>query len=429
MDSKNVKIGVIGLGYVGLPLAIEFSHHYKTVGYDKNKSRIEQLENDNDVTMEVDKKTLSESRLILSNKPSSISKCNVYIITVPTPINKNKSPNLSPLKSASKLIGKYLKRNDIVIYESTVYPGATEEFCVPILEKYSKLKYKYDFHCGYSPERINPGDKKHTLKKIIKIVSGSSVEILDFIEELYKKIITAGVHRVSSISVAEAAKVIENTQRDVNIALMNELSIIFKKLNLDTSEVIKAACTKWNFLEFYPGLVGGHCIGVDPYYMTYKAIEVGHYPEVILAGRRINDNMGGFIVENLILHLSKRNININQANIAILGITFKENCPDLRNSKVFDIIDNLKSHKSNLFISDYWANPKEAKKDHRIDLVNFELLKNMDAVIVAVGHEQYKEISVNNYEKILNKDGVLFDVKSLYDKITFNNSNIYHWRL
>ena len=429
MINKNIKIGIIGLGYVGLPLGIEFSKFFKTIGFDKNNNRIKELKKGLDRTKEIEKNILAKSKLIYSDKSNDISGCNVYIVTVPTPIDKFNNPNLSSLKSASELIGIYIKKDDVVIYESTVYPGATEEYCIPIIEEFSGLKYNRDFFCGYSPERINPGDKKHTLKKITKITSGSNKKIADFVDDLYKTIISAGTYKAPSIPIAEAAKVIENTQRDVNIALMNELSMIFDKLNLDTLEVLKAAGTKWNFLPFRPGLVGGHCIGVDPYYLTHKAIEVGYSPEIILAGRRINDNMGKFIIEKLILSLAKNGKSIKNVKIGIFGLTFKENCPDLRNSKVLKIINNLKSYNSNFVVTDSWADENEAKLLYNIDLVKFNSIKNIDVAILAVSHEEYRLISIKDWEKIISKNGFLLDIKSLYSIGSFKKSNINHWRL
>ena len=345
IKDSEISIAIIGLGYVGLPLAVEFAKRYPVVGYDLNNERIDELKKGYDRTGEVESKDLDGTEnLVLSSKPSSIKDANIYIVTVPTPVDKNNTPNLKPLENASELIGSVLSLGNNVIYESTVYPGATEEVCVPILEKKSKLKYNKDFFCGYSPERINPGDKKHTLVNIKKITSGSNAKVSKFVEGLYLKIIKVGVFPASSIAVAEAAKVIENTQRDVNIALINELALIFNKLNIDTTEVLEAAGTKWNFLPFKPGLVGGHCIGVDPYYLTHKAVEIGYKPEIIIAGRRINDSMGKFVAEQTILCLTKNKINPSKAKIAILGLTFKENCPDLRNTKVIDIKDNLEKY-------------------------------------------------------------------------------------
>ena len=423
------KICIIGLGYVGLPLAIEFSKKYLTIGYDKDGDRISQLKDGHDKTLEVSNDTLKNSKLIYTNNSDSMDDCNIYIITVPTPVDKFNNPNMLPLESASEIVGKVLNKDDIVIYESTVYPGATEDFCVPILEKTSGLIFNKDFYCGYSPERINPGDDKHTLKTIMKVTSGSNRKALKIIDKLYKSIIDAGTHMVSSIAVAEAAKIIENIQRDVNIALINELSMIFNKLDLDTNEVLKAAGTKWNFLPFQPGLVGGHCIGVDPYYLTHKALEIGYNPEIILAGRRINDSMGKFIAQSTISEMNKVGINYDDAKIAILGLTFKENCPDLRNTKILSIISNLNKNKNDIYVTDPYADKNQSKKYYNIDLEKFEDIKNIDVIILAVAHDEYKLIKREQWEKIFNSKGVLIDVKSLYSKTFFENSKISHWRL
>ena len=378
IKEDKISIAVIGLGYVGLPLAVEFSKKFPVVGFDLNTDRINELKRGKDRTREIDYSELNKNNnLILSYSHSCLKDSNVYIVTVPTPVDKNKTPNLAPLESASKTIGKYLNKGNIVIYESTVYPGATEEICVPILEEVSSLVYNKDFYCGYSPERINPGDKKNTLVNIKKVTSGSTKETASFVKELYETIIKAGVFTASSIKVAEAAKVIENTQRDVNIALINELALIFNKLNIDTNEVLEAAGTKWNFLPFKPGLVGGHCIGVDPYYLTHKAVEIGYKPQIILAGRRINDSMGKFVGEQTILRLIKNNINPSKAKIAILGLTFKENCPDLRNTKVVDIKENLEKYNCKVLVSDEFADNKESISELNIKLVGLEQIKKM----------------------------------------------------
>jgi UDP-N-acetyl-D-glucosamine/UDP-N-acetyl-D-galactosamine dehydrogenase len=430
IKKSEISIAVIGLGYVGLPLAIEFAKKYPVVGYDLNNKRISELKKRYDRTGEVDSKGLDDSKkLILSSKPSSIKDANVYIVTVPTPVDKNKTPNLDPLESASKTIGKYLNKGDVVIYESTVFPGATEEICVPILEEESNLEYNKDFYCGYSPERINPGDKIHTLVNIKKITSGSTKATEIFVKNLYKTIIKAGVFAASSIAVAEAAKVIENTQRDVNIALINELALIFNKMNISTSEVLEAAGTKWNFLPFKPGLVGGHCIGVDPYYLTHKALEVGYKPEIILAGRKINDSMGNFIAEQTILELIKKSIDPINAKVGVLGLTFKENCPDLRNSKVYTIIQNLKKYKCQITLNDGWADIQEVHDVFDFELLDLNQMKNMDAIIVAVSHKEYFEISMPDWRKMLVANGVIIDVKSIYNQNLFSNTNFTHWKL
>ena len=429
-NKKSPLISVIGLGYVGLPLALEFSKKYKVVGFDLDKSRIKELKNGNDRTSEISKETLLDLKdLILSYDIQDVEKSDIYIITVPTPVDKNNSPDLKPIKSASLSISPFINKGNIIIYESTVFPGCTEEVCVPILEKKSKLKYNKDFFCGYSPERINPGDKINTLKKIVKITSGSNPEVADYIDHLYKTIITAGTYKAPSIAIAEAAKVIENTQRDVNIALVNELSIIFDKLNLDTIEVLKAAETKWNFMPFRPGLVGGHCIGVDPYYLTFKATEMGHYPEVILSGRKINDGMGNFIADKVIFELAKKNINPNGAKVAILGLTFKENCPDLRNTKVVSIINRLKSFECEIIVSDEHANLAEAKKEYNLEIEELDKIENKDVLIIAVGHNEYKGLNKNRLLEMLNGNGILIDVKSVFDKQLFNNTKITYWKL
>ena len=369
------------------------------------------------------------NNLTFCTENSYLEEANVYIITVPTPVDKNKTPNLGHLENASETIGNYLKKGDVVIYESTVYPGATEEVCVPILEKSSSLVYNKDFFCGYSPERINPGDKKNLLTNINKITSGSNPKTGKFVKVLYESIINAEVFPASSIKVAEAAKVIENTQRDVNIALINELALIFNKLNISTNEVLEAAGTKWNFLPFKPGLVGGHCIGVDPYYLTHKSLEVGYKPEIILAGRRINDSMGKFVAEQTVLNLIKNNINPSQSKIAILGLTFKENCPDLRNTKVVDVVDNLKNFNCKIFISDYFANKEEAENLFDTKLFDISELEKMDSVIIAVPHEKYIELKLEDFEKLLTENGTLMDVKSIFSPEIFNNTQNSYWSL
>jgi UDP-N-acetyl-D-galactosamine dehydrogenase len=429
IPNRDTSIAVIGLGYVGLPLAIEFSKKYPTVGFDLNEERIKQLKEDIDKTLEVDEKELNKTNITYTTEVKDIVDCNTYIITVPTPVDKYNNPDMEPLASASTTVGKILKTDDLVIYESTVYPGATEEFCVPILEKESGLKYNVDFFCGYSPERINPGDKEHSLKTITKVTSGSNEETAEFVDMLYKSIISAGTYKASSIAVAEAAKVIENIQRDVNIALINELSMIFNKLGLDTNEALEAAGTKWNFLPFFPGLVGGHCIGVDPYYLTHKAQEIGYHPEMILAGRRINETMGKYVADNTIVEMTKLGINPVGAKIAILGITFKENCPDLRNTKVPDIIDHLKSYGCKITVSDPFADMNEAKKHLNIDLLDLDQIARSDVVILTVAHDDYKEFNKEQWQNMFNSNGVFIDVKSIYPKDFFTGENILHWRL
>lgn len=408
----ETKIGIIGLGYVGLPLAVEFGKHFDTVGLDINAQRIAELKDGLDRSLEVDAEELaSVKRLSYTANPADLLSCNVYIVTVPTPIDEHKRPDLTPLERASDTVGKLLSKGDIVIYESTVYPGATEEVCVPILEARSGLSFNRDFYCGYSPERINPGDKEHRVTTIKKVTSGSTSEVADFVDELYRKIITAGTHKASSIKVAEAAKVIENTQRDVNIALINELAILFNKLGLNTLEVLEAAGSKWNFLPFRPGLVGGHCIGVDPYYLTHKAQEIGHHPEIILAGRRINDGMGQYVASRLVKLMTRRRLQVCQSNILILGLTFKENCPDIRNTRVTDIIKELESYNARVDVYDPWANPEEVKEEYGIDLVRELPAGKYDAVVIAVAHREFKAMGVQAIRALAKPDGVLFDVK------------------
>ncbi len=429
-DKTKIKIGVIGLGYVGLPLSVAFSKQYSVIGFDLSKKRIAEISKGYDRTGELTASELSnDGSIIYSCQESSLSEVNVFIVTVPTPVDSKNTPDLSPIKLASELVGKYLKEDDIVIYESTVFPGCTEEECVPILEKFSGITFNQDFFCGYSPERINPGDRVHTLLSIKKIVSGSNQETLEFIDKLYSSIIPAGTYRASSLSVAEAAKVIENTQRDVNIALINELSIIFNKLNIDTREVLNAAETKWNFIPFQPGLVGGHCIGVDPYYLTHKALEVGYHPEIILAGRRINDNMANFIVENTIKQLARKNISSVNAKVLVLGLTFKENCPDLRNTKVKFLVSQLQKYNCEVTISDCWAKDDEVFETFNFSPKKINQLPKQDAVILAVAHDKYSLFSLNDWKKIISPNGVFIDVKSVFNPELFENDDIGYWRL
>lgn len=429
--TKEKKIAVVGLGYVGLPLAVEFGKSRFTLGFDINKSRIDRLRAGNDITKEVDKESLSESKYLhLSNDQNDLSDCNIFIITVPTPIDNANRPDLSSLTKASNMIGKVLKVGDIVIYESTVFPGCTEEVCAPILEKSSGLSYNQDFFCGYSPERINPGDKINTLTKIKKITSGSTPLIAIEIDNLYKSIINAGTFLASSIKVAEAAKVIENTQRDLNIALVNELSVIFGRLNIDTLDVLEAAGSKWNFLPFRPGLVGGHCIGVDPYYLTHKAEQVGYNPQVILAGRRINDNMGFYVVKKFIQKMLLNNIAVNRSKVGVLGITFKENCPDVRNSKIIDIVTELENWGVDVVIADPWADAEEVKEIYDISLGKINQNNQVDSIIVAVGHDQYRSLDPATLKSFCKNDKpVLADVKSLYNKSDLENKGFTVFRL
>jgi UDP-N-acetyl-D-galactosamine dehydrogenase len=409
------KIAIIGLGYVGLPLAIEFAKKYEVIGYDINKTRISELNNSFDNTLEVEKNDLLKAdQLSYTSNLDNIRQCNIYIIGVPTPVDSHNQPDLRNLQLASKSIGSILKVGDIVIYESTVYPGATEEICVPVLEKESGLAFNKNFYVGYSPERINPGDKTHRLTDIKKVTSGSTPKIATKIDNLYKSIILAGTHKASSIKVAEAAKVIENTQRDVNIGLINELATIFKKLSIDTEEVLEAAGTKWNFLPFKPGLVGGHCIGVDPYYLSFKAQSVGYNPEMILAGRRINDGMSSYIVQELTKEMLVKKINIKNSKILVMGLTFKENCPDMRNTKVVDIIDELKTSGVIVDTFDPWVDKlllKESYKDNHLDSL---VPKDYDAVIVAVGHDIFKEIQINAIQSLCKPNHIIYDLKYLY---------------
>jgi UDP-N-acetyl-D-galactosamine dehydrogenase len=417
MNLQKCKIAVIGLGYVGLPLAVEFGRKYKTVGFDINNKRVQDLHEGVDSTLEVLNEYLSESLnnnlFSVTSDKSKISDCNIFIVTVPTPTDKNNRPVLSPLLKASETVGSVLKKGDIVIYESTVYPGVTEDECVPVLEKISGLKLNIDFFVGYSPERINPGDKEHTLTKILKITSGSTPESAETIDQLYKSIIQAGTFKTSCIKVAEAAKVIENSQRDINIAFVNELSKIFNLLNIDTTEVLEAAGTKWNFLKFRPGLVGGHCIGVDPYYLAQKAQEAGYHPEIILAGRRVNDQMGKYVAGETVKLMIRKEINVKGAELLLLGFTFKENCPDVRNTKVIDIINELKTYDVNLTIVDPWANISDVKHEYQIDIQNEISPKKFDAIILAVGHDKFKVIEISDYLKM---KAVVYDVKGLFPK-------------
>jgi UDP-N-acetyl-D-galactosamine dehydrogenase len=412
------KICVIGLGYVGLPLAHAFSLKYEVVGFDISQWRIDELSNGHDRTKELNDKQVNEAiknGMKFTLDTNDIKDCNIYIITVPTPIDKNKQPDLTPLIKASETVGKVLKKDDIVIYESTVYPGATEEECVPVLEKFSNLIFNKDFFCGYSPERINPGDKEHTVTKILKVTSGSTPEIGEKVDKLYASIITAGTHLAPTIKVAEAAKVIENSQRDINIAFVNELAIIFNKLNINTNDVLSAAGTKWNFLPFKPGLVGGHCIGVDPYYLTHKAQSIGYNPEIILAGRRLNDNMGIYVANQVIKLMIKKGHKIEGSKVLVLGITFKENCPDIRNSRVIDVIEELQEFGCNIDVYDPWADKEEVKHEYGLNLLpitNNQLpITNYNAVVLAVAHDEFKEL------KLKTDDNVVFDIKSVLDDI------------
>lgn len=415
--STKTRIAIIGLGYVGLPLAVEFGKKYQTLGYDINQRRVSELKDGIETTLEVESGELrAATHLTFSTNLDDLRQATVYIVTVPTPIDEHKQPDLTPLQKASETLGKVIKKGDIAVYESTVYPGATEEYCVPVIERVSGLKFNEDFFVGYSPERINPGDKEHRLTTITKVTSGSTPETADFVDTLYGSIIVAGTHKASSIKVAEAAKVIENTQRDLNIALMNELAIIFKKMGIDTEDVLKAAGTKWNFLPFRPGLVGGHCIGVDPYYLTHKAESLGYHPQVILAGRRINDNMGSYVVGQLVKKMLKRCIQVEKANVLVMGLAFKENCPDLRNTKVIDIINELKDYNVNVDVYDPWVSAEGAQHEYGITPVHVPQPGKYDAIILAVAHREFKEIGAAGMRKFGKDEHVLFDLKYVLPK-------------
>ncbi len=426
---KNI-VAVVGLGYVGLPLAVEFGKKFETIGYDLSESKIENYKKFCDPTGEVSKEDLQAAKgLTYSTDPANLAKADFIIIAVPTPVDNAHQPDFSPLVSSSITVGKHMKRGAIVVYESTVYPGATEESCIPVLERESGMKWKQDFHVGYSPERVNPGDKERTITKITKVVSGDDAETLHKVAQLYESVITAGVHQASSIKVAEAAKVIENTQRDLNIALMNELAIIFDRIGIDTLEVLKAAGTKWNFLPFRPGLVGGHCIGVDPYYLTHKAEMVGYHPEVILAGRRINDSMAAFIARQTSMELVKSGASVKSAKIIVLGLTFKENCPDLRNSKVADVVYELKNFGWDVSVHDPVAESSEAIHEYGIPLENWNDLSQADAIVAAVAHNEYMAMPLDGILEKLKPGGVFVDVKSAYDPVSIKALGYKLWRL
>ena len=414
---NDVRIGVIGLGYVGLPLALEFGKRYPTVGFDINEKRVGELRSGRDRTHEADEDELAAAtKLSYSTDPETLKSCNFYIVTVPTPVGRNKRPVLVPLKGASETVGRVIGKGDIVVYESTVYPGCTEEYCLPIVESHSGLKFNRDFFAGYSPERINPGDREHRLPTIKKITSGSTPEVADFVDALYGSIITAGTHKAPSIQVAEAAKVIENTQRDVNIALINELALLFHRLGLDTQEVLDAAATKWNFLRFKPGLVGGHCIGVDPYYLTAKAEQVGYHPEMILAGRRLNDAMASHVASRVIKLMIARNIQPSNAQVLVLGLTFKENCPDVRNTKVADVVTELHSYSCNVDVYDPWVDPAEARHEYGIELVKDPPAASYDVIILAVAHAQFVALGAAGIHAFGRPNHVVFDIKDVLPK-------------
>jgi UDP-N-acetyl-D-glucosamine/UDP-N-acetyl-D-galactosamine dehydrogenase len=415
LNLRKCRIGVVGLGYVGLPLAVEFGKHFDTTGFDVKASRIAELKAGRDSTLEVTKQELkSATHLAFTTDLAAMKRCQVYIVTVPTPIDEYKRPDLTPLVKASESVGKVLKRGDVVVYESTVYPGCTEEICVPILERESGLKFNKDFFAGYSPERINPGDKEHRLPTIKKVTSGSTPEVADFVNKLYSTIITAGTHKASSIKVAEAAKVIENTQRDVNIALINELALIFNRLGIDTEEVLNAAGSKWNFLRFTPGLVGGHCIGVDPYYLTHKAQEIGYHPEMILAGRRLNDNMALYVADQITKLMASKRIHVNGARALVLGVTFKENCPDIRNSKVVDVVRELQKNGAEVDIYDPWADGAEVKHEYGLRITRKLDSRRYDAAVVAVAHKEFREMGADGVRKLCKKIHVLYDIKHVF---------------
>ncbi len=422
MKLERLRIGIVGLGYVGLPLAVEFGKKYETLGFDINESRVNELRDGKDSTLECTSQELSEAKLLqYTSSLECIKNCNFYIVTVPTPIDDSNAPDLNPLKKASEALGKVISTNDVVVFESTVYPGATEEICIPIIERVSGLKFNKDFFVGYSPERINPGDKINRLTTIVKITSGSTPDVANFVDSVYSSIVTAGTHKASSIKVAEAAKVIENTQRDLNIAIINEFAKIFNRLNIDTEEVLKAAGTKWNFLHFKPGLVGGHCISVDPYYLTHKAKEVGYSPEVILAGRRINDGMGGYVATQMVKKLASKKIHIDEANVLIMGFTFKGDCPDVRNTKVIEIIKELKCFNINVDVYDSWADSDEVEHEYGIQLISELKLNHYDGIVLAVDHSELKQMGIEKVRSLGKENHVVYDVKYVFG---LNDSDI-----
>jgi UDP-N-acetyl-D-galactosamine dehydrogenase len=431
LTNRKTPIAVVGLGYVGLPLAVAFADHFDVIGFDINEQRIAQLQSGVDRTLEVDNARLQSASMELTSDPAALGRAGIIIVAVPTPIDKNRRPDLSPVVGASTLVGQNLSKDAIVIYESTVYPGVTDDICGPILEKESGLTCGMDFFLGYSPERINPGDKVHTLQTITKIVAGQNSQVTELLAELYGTVVEAGTHQASSIKVAEAAKVIENTQRDLNIALMNELSQIFALMGIDTLEVLEAAGTKWNFLPFRPGLVGGHCIGVDPYYLTFKAEELGYHPQVILSGRRINDSMGSHVAQTMIKKMIRRSCAIKGARIGVLGLTFKENCPDLRNTRVTDIIEELKEFGCEVLVHDAYADSQEARKYYGIELQEFDTLKDLDGLIIAVAHDAYKEVGMDGLEAMFrNPEKIIIgDIKGILDQSQTEGHNACIWRL
>lgn len=417
MFNPTPTVCIIGLGYVGLPLAVEFGKQVNTIGFDIHQRRITELKAGKDHTLELNSAELAAAeRISYTATEADIKACDVYIVTVPTPITDAKQPDLTPLQKASELLGRVIGKNSIVVFESTVYPGCTEEYCIPIIERVSGLTFNQDFFAGYSPERINPGDKAHRVHNIVKVTSGSTPEVADYVDALYRRVVTVGTHKASSIKVAEAAKVIENTQRDINIALVNELALIFKRLNIDTLEVLEAAGTKWNFLPFRPGLVGGHCISVDPYYLTHKAQQVGYNPEVILAGRRINDSMGSFVAETVVKMMTQRRIHVVGARILLMGLAFKENCPDLRNTRVVDIVAELKTYHADIDIYDPWVDPAEAEHEYGLTMLDAPKAGTYDAIIVCVGHQQFRQMGATEIRTLGKASNVLFDVKHILPK-------------
>jgi len=415
LNLRNLRIGVVGLGYVGLPLAVEFGKRFNTVGFDIKTARVDELRRGQDSTLETDAAELaSANKLSYTTRLEDLKTCRVFIVTVPTPIDEFKRPDLTPLVKSSESVAKVLKKGDVVVYESTVYPGCTEEVCVPILERVSGLRFNKDFFAGYSPERINPGDKQHRLTTIRKVTSGSTPEVAEFVDSLYRSIITVGTHKASSIKVAEAAKVIENTQRDVNIALINELALIFNRLGIDTEEVLNAAGSKWNFLPFRPGLVGGHCIGVDPYYLTHKAQSIGYHPEMILAGRRINDNMGSYVAQQIAQLMILRKIQVRDGRILVMGLTFKENCPDVRNTKIVDVVRELEKFGAKVDVYDPWADPEEAEHEYGLRPVKQLRAGTYDAVVMGVAHDEFRKMGIGRIRKLARKNHVLYDIKYVF---------------
>ncbi|ANZ99502.1 UDP-N-acetyl-D-galactosamine dehydrogenase [Carnobacterium divergens] len=431
--NKKAKISLIGLGYVGMPIAVSFAEKVDVIGFDVNSEKIDLYKKGIDPTNEVGNETVKESTVYFTDNEEDIKKAKFHIVAVPTPINQNKTPDLTPIVGASEVIGRNLTKGSIVVYESTVYPGATEDVCIPILEKESGLKCGVDFKIGYSPERINPGDKVHTLENIIKVVAGMDDDSLEEIAKVYEIVIKAGVHRVSSIKVAEATKVVENSQRDINIAFMNELAMVFDRMNIETNEVVEAMNTKWNALKFSPGLVGGHCIGVDPYYFISEAEKLGYHSQIITAGRKINDDMGAFVADAIIKELVLANKIVKQAKVAILGLTFKENCPDTRNTKVIDIITRLKEYGITPVVTDAYADPNEAKKEYGIELIELDKINEIDCLVVAVSHDKYKKLTFETFEKMFiqqnNEEKVFIDIKSIFDPMTVKNKGYSYWSL